>query len=109
MLSSVVATFPGWPRLLQWTCTGCGSPGAVRVRGERRLHHWRDAATVVEAAVGERPRARVAAPRTICGAVSESRRGCWARGALFGQHPAALIDARAGDLRVDVDAFRRHE
>src|SRR5207249_4512489 len=25
MLSSVVAEFPGWPRLLQWMCTGCGS------------------------------------------------------------------------------------
>src|SRR5437773_3965340 len=25
MLSSVVAEFPGCPRLLQWMCTGCGS------------------------------------------------------------------------------------
>src|SRR5437899_9171945 len=28
MLSSVVAAFPGCPRLLQWMCTGWGRPSA---------------------------------------------------------------------------------
>src|SRR3989442_13815876 len=29
MVASVVAAFPGCPRLLQWMCTGCGSWGAL--------------------------------------------------------------------------------
>jgi hypothetical protein len=29
MLSSVVVTFPGTPRLLQCTCAACGSPSAT--------------------------------------------------------------------------------
>ena len=43
MVSRVVATFPGMPRLLQWRCSGCGSPSSsmmpARARDDRRRRH----------------------------------------------------------------------
>src|SRR5204863_3791099 len=58
---------------------------------------------------GERAGNRAPRPGTGGGSVREPRRGHGIGEVLFRQQPPGLIDARSGDVRMDIDAARHHD